>query len=342
MNRMVTLGWLLIGLWVPLVWAQPADTDQLEKNIGQLEQQLANLTAQRVQYIRQADELAQQISALKAKSDRNYFQRIRLENQLSRSQELANKIEALDPEIISLKNEVREKQKNLIAHYDLIIKNIMAQLNADKLTKAQKQALVKTLTSIKEKREILQTQIEISLLELLRTNTIVLEANDSPRQIKAKADWLRDYEQRLRARASQMDRIINNLKEEIEIREKMVEFEQELSLLDHRDESISEGASQSANGQVRSKDVFDGGTPEWANNAYLQNSESSKSSILPLFQDFTIEKDVLNMSNLDIQTYIKGLESRKQQLELTADSLKIKADAFEQKARQAEQIERRE
>jgi len=342
MNRMVTLGWLFIGLWVPLVWAQAADTDQLEKNIGQLEQRLADFTAQREQYVRQADELARQISELKAKSNLNYFQRSRLENQLSRSQELTNKIETLDPAIGALKNEVREKRKSLIAQYDLIIKNILAQLKAEKLPKTQKTALVKTLTSTKEKREILQTQIEISLLELLRTNTIVLEANDSPRQIKAKADWLRDYEKRLRTRAIQMDRIINNLKEEIEIREKMVEFEQELSLFDHRDESISEGASQSDNGQVRSKDVLEGGAPDWANNAYLQNSESSKSSILPLFQDFTIEKDVLNMSNLDIQAYIKGLESRKQQVELTADSLRIKADAFEAKARQAEQIERRE
>jgi hypothetical protein len=331
---LVLITFFMIG--VINLWSQEIEVRELEENVTKLEFKLEEYYTNQNKLNEQANELATKISTLKEKQTLNYFQRRRLEGYLKKSQELSGQIEQLGEYINSAKRELSEKRKQLIALYGKKIDDIVKKLKNEKLGEKEKINVMNELNLVKQKRESLQAQIDLGIRYPLNMTEIKLDENDSPRQIKEKADLLKDLEKSLRVDADKLQAIISNLQEEIEIREKMVELAQDVSLFSHRDEPLREDISM-----VNDESKFFG-AEDLRSNAFLKGADFSRSSILPLFPELIIEKDISQLSNKDIQAFINGLKQRKKQMLHSADSLSIRADDFYQQAEQAKIIKRQD
>jgi len=317
--------------------SQGKDATALEQKVFDLEFSIVNYSSQQDKIKLEMDEYAREISELKQQKSLNYFQRRRLENYLKSSQKLAEQSEMTDQTIKTINQHLNVSRKQLIDQYNSSIDDLVTRLKDNALTEALKKELLQQLTSIKLKRETLQAKLELGIQLPLNTGQITLDADDSPRQIKEKADLLKDWEQKLRATTAKLTEIIVNLNDEIEIQDRMAEFAQELSLFSHQDEptSISATSDKSAPSYEERYDIQE--------NAFLLDAQHSKSSIFALFPGMTFSNDEFSSLNeLDIHTIIKELQQRSKQMLQTADSLKIKADFFYRQAEQAKEIKRQD
>lgn len=310
----------------------------LENEISALEAKVEELKSRQATLNSEINELAQQISDLKQKENLNIFQRRRLEGYLKSSQKLILQIENLNAQLISTGRDISTKRKQLINLYELRLEEIINQLNDKNKSELQKKYLADTLTLIKQKREQVQAKIDLEIQTPINMNEISQENGYTYEDYKEKADWMKDQEEKFRKNGEEIDRIVNNLQAEIEIREKMSELEQDISLFSHRDEPLAhEKTSTSGRAITGEKNEVD-----FLGNAYLQDALNSRSSLLPLFPNLSVSKDISNLSNLDIQDFIKELQKRKKQLISSADSLNLKAKEYYHKAEQAKKIERQD
>lgn len=331
---------LVLNLRADAVEIQP-----LENELQATELVLQSLSQRRTDLTNQANQLAIEISTLKSQKDTGYFQRQRLENLLKTSQELTREIELLDKDLFFQNQKLQLQCEQLIEKYSEQIKTLITQLKNKKLEKSAKKELAFQLGVVKEKRELVQARIELGIQEIIELNQLVLETDENPRQMREKAEWLLDQEKKLRKNATEIERIVKNLKDEIEIREKMVELEQDLTIFSHRDEPIKVGAlSRTSNtdkrtgnpetvfGDFQNDDLITMQNNAARNNAYLQLPVTSKSSIRPLFPNLSIQRDATELSAQDIQTYIANLEKRKQLLLSIAENLKSRSEQLSKKA----------
>ncbi len=319
---------LLLNTGIPC--AQELNEAQLEQRFNQLDSMLAEDRSVRETVERKVNAFANEISEFKSKPTLSFFQRRRLESLLKSSQEVTIQLEQVDVKIDSLNKELQLKRLHLIERYDIRLKQIMRELDDKSLSGKERGELLNTLTVIKSKRELLQAKLDLEIRETVEVEGIVLDQTDNAKKIREKADWLKDQETKMRADARALDQIISNLKEEIEVREKMTEFERDLTLFSHRDElTFSQGMTR----------TFDGGAGNKTDvpNAYLQDAESSQSSILPLFPEISVGKEV---TDLDIGEFIKALQDKKRQLLMKADSLQTKYRAFDREAESMDKQDR--
>jgi hypothetical protein len=326
------------------LWSDTSEIQTLENSLQETEVALQSLSKQRMELNNRANGLAEEISTLKNQKDSGYFQRQRLENLLKNSQELTRETEVLDKEIFSANQKLQLQCEQLIQMYDIEIDKLINQIKNRKIDKSARKDMMFQLGVTKEKRELVQSRIELGIQEIIELNQFALESEDNPRQMREKAEWLQDQEKKLRTNAAGVGRIIKNLKDEIEIRDKMVELEQDLTIFSHRDEPLKASTTTQAGGNdkrtsdqesfnwnFQNDDLFAQQNNAARNNAYLQLPMTSKSSIRPLFPNLSIKRDATELSAQDIQTYILNLESRKKLLISTADSLKSRADLLSKK-----------
>lgn len=326
MLKLVYTFLLLYMLPLPVFAGQP-EMKQLEQEVIELERQYNQYTDALEQVTKKVNKLAGKIENYKAKESLNVFQRRRLEGYLKTSQQLSNDLESKQKSLNSIKRKLEINWKTLIRFYDKEITTVMQAFRNDSLENDRKKSLLAYLAQIKEKRETLQAKLELVIEEPLNMDQLDFSDLTDIRQIKEKADWLKDQEEKLRKNIGELKHIINNLKEEIEIREKMLEFRQDISFFNHQDETLNPQMAES-----RSAEKNGIQTDFRDNNAFLDTEDLSKSSLLPLFPEITVGKDAANLTNLDIQTFIRGLEERKARLLSAADSLKLKANELYRKA----------
>jgi hypothetical protein len=332
MNQTAIFFLIILILW----GAQPAgaietDVQRLETRLAEKTSELRQAAVRHAQLTEQANALAPKISSLKTNHELNYFQRRQLEDYLKASQELSNELENLNRRIIQVRNEAQAIREELVAVYDQQIDQILRESDFTGLDRTRKKNLLKQLTHIKQQRNTLQTQMDWELADSFKMNQVEIHENDTPRKIQVKADWLKDLEQRLRTNVAKIERVVLNLKEEIELRDKMQEFEQELSLFNHRDETRAAPVVAAAS---EIEITFERNEPP-IGGSKSTSGVSGSTALLPLFPNFIHENDVVNLSRADIQAYIDSLSRRKIELLVTADSLHKKASDFYQQAEQA-------
>jgi len=332
MNRTAKFILILLIWWgSPPARAVETDGVRLETQLTEKTSELQQAATRHQQLTAQAGILAAKISDLKIKPELNYFQRRQLEEHLKASQELANEIENLNRRIFQLRNEAQPIREALVVAYDQQIAQLLQESQQAGLSSSRKKNLLKQLTQIKGKRNSLQIQMDWELADSFKISEVEIHENDTPRKIQVKADWLKDLEQRLRTNAGKIERVVLNLKAEIELRDKMQEFEQELSLFNHRDETRALPVAAAITDQ---QITFERNNPP-TGGPKSTGGTTEKTALLPVFPNFGPENDIMNFSRSDLQAYIDSLGRRKVELLITADSLNRKAADFYRQAEHA-------
>lgn len=321
--------------------AQTTAIDSLEKEILRLETENQKLSVERATLNLQASGLAEEITSLKGNTEMNFLQRRRLEGQLQSSQELAARIETLDLSILRNQKRIAENSRSLIGFYNQSIDQTLNYLLKNKKLKpSEKTKSYLRIVALKQKRDQLLSKYGNLAPELRNPLTIQIDENDTPRQISQKADWLKDQEDKLRKEAEVITRQIRNYEDEIDIREKMNDLEQEISLFNHRDENLTHVSLVQ---EPAAKDVLyfdDDGDRNGLDDTY-ENSvppmdvQPSKNSPIIISQQLSGDKNTLTEVNID--TLIQSLKNQQNQLVNQADSLQKKAAEFYKRAKQLKQ-----
>lgn len=278
---------------------------------------------------RQAEELANRIADLKSQPKLNYFQRRRLESLLRNSQQLSRRIEDAD-RLLSQREERRGRLgTELLAAYAKAIGTKLAMIEkapADETTR-----LSAELEALRMKQARLQQRLA-EPAPPIRLVPVRIDSQDTAVDIRQKADLLRDQEDKIRARRRWLERKARQIASEVELRQRMREFVDEVALFDPTEEGLSDqavrAASQPAITSVRSE----------ADRAFGQVSAPANLFLTP--RQWEALSSPGRFSQPELQALLKALKKEQSKLAAQADSLHQLATRFTQRAEALEHTRR--
>ena len=276
----------------------------------------------------QSDSLAQIISDIKEKGEPGFFESRKLNGHLRTSLQLASEQERSIEYEQKLKNRKNSLADSLIVLYTFRIDSLINVAENKIKGQTSKSDIIQQLGQLRNKRANLQ-QTSSAFVSSSSKESPILEPDDTPKEIEAKADFFRDQEDKARQHATLIESRINNVQEEITIRKRMAEFVDDIRLFDQREEAFTSNSdnllsteSKNAPSDVDSRGgYFDFETVVGANDVSITAT------------DQLLQYNFQNMPIYEIDEYIRLLEVEKQKLLSTADSLSKVAEEFDRQAK---------
>ena len=233
MRRARYIG-LLCGIMLSAGTVRGEDTQiiALQEEIERLEDRQEQLELEKTRLISESEPLAARIEKLKreAQGGIGILDEYKLKRDLRRSQELAQRIEALEVDIETSKRAIAEKKRALKSLYEAEISLLLEKL--DERSEEETKHLLKRLRALRAAKESLERTEELMKVEDLRVEEIYIEEEDDPERIREKADLISDFVDKLQGRLCLIDQRIEALEKERRSEEKVAEFVRELSLFD--------------------------------------------------------------------------------------------------------------
>ncbi|MFQ5633030.1 MAG: hypothetical protein ACE5I1_30040, partial [bacterium] len=154
-----------------------------------------------------------------------------------------------------------------------------------------------------------------------------IQQDDSPKQIAQKADFLLDQSDRLKNTAERIDKKLNELQDEVELRGRLADFVDDLAAFDPGNESVT-GANRNAENAAAAVDQESDFT-----------AIGEKSRLGQLGADFPVSQFVLNLetnwpantsqlSTDELENWITQLERQQNEIVAKSDSLVQRAKVF--------------
>ncbi len=320
MKKLIIIVFLLLNR--DLLYSQQLDINFLQQKEQQFSVQIESLQIEKLNFLHQSDSLAALIQQLKSKQDLNIFQRRRLEQMLKSSQELNQNITEIDQKIDKLDRDNQAVLGELISWYDGQIAKIVNSGQGKKLSRSQVEQLSKwNLERNDYLKKVKQNQIHLQL-----SKPIEIEELDSYQTIKQKADLVKDQEDKARKQIKLMDKRVKNLQNELKLRNRMNELIADTYLMDQPMEKFLP--------QTQSRGANDNATFFETDKSRAQSSTS-----FDVVDNLLLKADVSDISNLDLESYIRYLQQMRGRLTHSADSLGFVADQFYQIAEKKRQDE---
>ncbi len=309
---LILCAWLL-ALAPPLL-PQTALLNRLGSELQQQRQVLENIQSSLMRYKIQADSIALLLAPLKAKST-NFFERRRLDGLLSDAQQIAGRQESAMTEW----NDAQRRQAGLVHRLDSLYTAGLDSMSLA-LTQAPESKKIKMLAEIarwQEKRRLLQNTVNSELY--LNVQTLIVDNNDLPEDIEQKANFLRDWADKLLKQVKQISDRAGQVKKEITLRRRMSDLVSDMRMFDSQDETASAAAVTTPNDGYRNT--------MWA--GYEKNSDVAA---LQHPADALLNFDFRTLPAYSLDDYQNLLESEKQKLSRQVDSLSALAQAFDLQA----------
>lgn len=305
---------------------QGEDLQRAKMNLQKLETRLSQLRIEKEKLEADADSLANKITLLKKKKALNILESRKLEGYLREAQQLASKIEALDKKMTQSKDSLNLEIELVVKLYHKKIEEILSQMKEIKgkgFTEKEKELGGQLLSLRREQAEMRSRVKKVTGLGS-QTFPVIIRADDSPRQIREKADLVKDQEDEVRAKAKSIDKSIADLEQELKIRERAKELLDDLSLFDQRDEITLRATP------VRPKETEEG----WVDVADIstRNKNAQQQEFLTPHERTIFPENLRKLPVDDIDALIKELEIEKKRLSSKADSLAVVAEQFYKKA----------
>ena len=308
---------IFIVLTIPLasLYSQDSSIINLENEFSQIGSSISQLNNKRQMLSKQVQAYATEIQELKNKDKINYFQRQRLEGLLKDSQDLSKQIETIDSKVQSLNKLYRKTGNQLIRLYDSDINKSLKNLEKKQLSPELRQSLILEIETLRAKKEDVKRKIAPDELKEFRLLRLEIEPEDTPKQIKQKADLLKDQEDKLRSLENQINKQTKELQKEVEIRTRIGEFVTDLALFDQQEEALGD-VNPSTEALVDFGELP--GPESGVDRAFIQEN------LLVGQKNF----DFSSLSSERMEDVIENLKERQNRLHALADSLARQAEAF--------------
>jgi len=307
----------------------------LELQLQIVSGQLDSLLTSRQDIIKQADDLAAQIAQLRGKESMSQTEHRLLETDLRESQSLRDRILTND-----------QRQIDLAANKELLIDQLILLLeqdielllrqgetsNSDQQTRAT--IHLQTLLTKKNTWEACRSPKN----ETVTVFPVLIDAADSPRQLRIKGDILSDQESAIRLEITAVDARVTALAEEMHIRQKVAELASDLEFFNEQEELLDRIPLAANAGDFESMPVENEND---ASGSRLSNGDFPDESIgtqIPEPTDQTEHwffpgiSEAMNApaprSPVLIQEWIEKLERHRTWMQTQADSLKEQSSWF--------------
>ncbi len=325
--HIVTLAVTVIFSYAALEAADP-DISQLEGRAAQVEKRLAGLLKEKRDLETRSESLAEEIADLKMKSGDglSIFNRYRLDAKLRESKEMADKLQECESEINAARKDYRELAVSLDRLYTKSINDLLAQFG-----QTITNDMAGKLSELYSLRNSWREKVPERSTGALILFDVQLDSLDGPREIREKADLVRDMEEEVRTKRQLLEKKVNDLKDEKKIREKMGDFLQEVTLFGDRergrrdDQTLSENIPAIADIALEGADRFsklDG----------LSSSQTVTRDQVFRFWETVETLDPANLSSQNIDQIIGQYQKIIDQLAAKADELHNKAQSFYKKS----------
>lgn len=303
---------LFWGTMASAIGAQTESATALD-SLKSIRQQLASLQETQLLYLHKIDSLSAEIDRLKQDDYQTYFKRRRLESMLRQFHEI-------NAELIRVETELQTKKDQENRWLQLAFKNQedWRPQSVPAVKRKRSAAVADSMVDLDEKYQELINRLRPGASDKNESGVrIRLDANDTPRQIIRKADILRDREDKLRVHAKLIREKINQAQGNTELRQRLGDLLDDISLFDHRDEPVSPQRQSTRDSKIAVTDLANTGSGTQA----AQSPE-----LLPI--DELMKVDFKELSANDAEEVVRKLEELLQQVEKMANSLAIEAERF--------------
>ncbi|MCD4664125.1 MAG: hypothetical protein K8R68_02570 [Bacteroidales bacterium] len=300
-----------------LLFAQ-IEEEPLQEKALKMEKQLDAQRNQRANLLHKSDSLATLVQLLKSKKSLNTFQRQRLEQLLKSSQLNNQQLVTLDVEIADSEKQYQGMLTKIVEWYDQKIDSVLDEADEKNITSEKQHVAYNLIRSLKVERDIYEKKQTPQSLKMPPVSKVAIGEFDSFKRIRQKADLLKDQEDKVREKERQVIQQINDLVNELKLRDRMNELISDTYLMDYN----SEIPSQPATDKVWNENPTD--------YTEINGGRFSSTALSPIdaADIFILQTDVSEISTLDLEQYIQRLKIVNKQLSKSADSLQIKADQF--------------
>lgn len=329
---------LLIALGMPgmqFASAQQGELTLMEEKGKQIEMQLAETLKEKRMLVALSDSIAEDVGELKSDSEKTFgiLSRFRLEGKLKETQSIGKRLQACESKITDLRKEYGALAIRIEEAYT---GKINALLEMVEQTKDSTQ--IGSLQELYSKRNEWREKIPEQSSGALILFDVTVDSTDGPRDIKEKADLMKDMEEDVRSKVKLLSRRVNDLKDEKKIRDKMGDFMQEVMVFRDRERGRNVESGLQLTNEIVQKNI-DALSGRSSGEGFTTD-ERGGSSVLTRDQIFrfweTIETlDPANISSQSIDQLIeqysilmKHLDKRAKDLNEDAIKLYRKAEAL--------------
>jgi len=301
-----------------MAWSQQ-QAAALERDFSRLEAEMAALTSRRSALTEKLNQNAVAIQELKQQDQLSFFKRQRLENLLKESQEISDKVTALDFELRRLTRLYRTAGNALITHYDAAVESAVQTLETAQLPERERSQRLALIAGMRAKRENIKRKIQGRLAHATLLTKIEIKPEDTPTDVRRKADLLKDQEDKFRRHAAALEQRRIELQKELNLRSRIDELVADLAVFDQQEETIGNLSAESVQTLTDESSALSGRT---------EGAFQPGDNILAGQNDF----DFTELSSEQLEDIIAALSRQHRQAITTADSLGRWADAFHRAA----------
>lgn len=210
--------------WVAciLLWSHPlqaASLQSLETRYKVERQSLQVYRQQRQTLKAQAHKVGQRLSQLKREASRGFLgiaARLRLPSVRAKAQKLAMRLEALDRQIRGQQRKAQKLNVKLQRRYRSQFSRLRKVFLAKSTSKARRSETRKAMRSIKRRFLVLVRQMSKRKGGHILVWQVELDPLDGPRELKQKADTLKDIEDQMRRRLKKLHSRIHKIKKHLD------------------------------------------------------------------------------------------------------------------------------
>jgi len=317
MQTVNKIAMFLVLLGLPVLAQTPAriklqaELDDLSTNLKGFQRQ------QQVLYV-QADSLAKDIQRRKQQTP-SLLQERGLDAALRFSQTLADSLQTLQGREQRLDFALRQKAEALLKILNDDIARLVKQGEALKRDKnfSPREQIARELQQCREWQRRCQAWLEQPPPPII-IYQVEAQPQDTPETLRRKADFLRDQSDRLRREVNRLETKITGIRDETQMRQRVADFAEDLSLLDPNREGVASPSSGDANAPALS--------PERSSKDFAELSNPSAAQ-LPVYQNWPAQLGELSFDELE--RWRRQLERQKKQRQTQADSLMKRAVEIE-------------
>jgi len=218
------IGWILSFALIFNVSTGYVDISKLDAEISKLNRTLKDRQSAEKKLLKESDKLAENITKEKRKSEGRSNRK--LESMLRKSQRLVYRLESTSKQITEIESQLKQK-------YSIAIATIVRQLEENHrrgrlLKQKKKKSLLKQLFKYMRGVERLKEPIKF---EIPKVN-LEIQEDDTPLEIREKADFLSDQTALLKAKMFQLNAQVATLEREKSLRDKVRGFADEINFFD--------------------------------------------------------------------------------------------------------------
>jgi len=212
------IDWTLAFMLIFGVFYGYADISKVDAEISTLNRILEEQQAEKHKLLKESDKLAEKITKEKRKSEGKSSRK--LDSMLRESQRLVSNLESISIKIAAIEAQLKQQ-------YSMAITALVRQLENEAEEK-KKKSLLEQLFKYMEVSERLKEPLKFEMPEV----NLEIQEDDTPLEIREKADFLSDQTALLKARILQIDTQIATLEKEKALRDKVKGFADEISFFD--------------------------------------------------------------------------------------------------------------